>query len=97
MSKKLDLEKVAASGLCSSEEIAALQVAVYVMCGGGQLGLIAAERPADFYIDQRVGRLPYGKKAIEQAVDCLIVLAEAAGMNPKQLKEMPRFHSCGIF
>jgi len=74
-----------------------LQVAVYVMCGGGLLGHFAAEQPADFYIDDRVGRLPYPRKEIYQAVSVLKTLAEAHCLDPHKMPELPSFHACGIF
>jgi len=55
--RHLNQEKVAQSGW-GAESIPSMQVAVYVMCGGGFLGRFAAEKPMDFYIDDRVGCLP---------------------------------------
>jgi len=77
--------------------IEAMQVAVYVMCEDGMLGRLAACQPADFYIDKRVGRLPYPKRIIEQAVKVLAIIAEAKGLNAHNLPDMPMFHNCGIF
>ncbi len=98
---KLNVQEVARSAKAykwtRARSIAAHQVAVYVMCGGGFLGSAAAHRPADFYIDDRCGKLPYPRREIEQAVKCLAVIAEAAGMNSHKLPEMARFHNCGIF
>ena len=79
------------------EIISLHQVAVYVMCGGGFLGQFAAEQPADFYIDERVGRLPYGRADICRAVATLSRIAEARGLNPHMLPPMPLLHSFGIF
>lgn len=62
------------------------QVRVYTMCGGGFLGNFAATQPGDFYIDDRVGRLPYNKKEIYLAVEHLKRMAEEAGLNPKRLE-----------
>lgn len=92
----LNQQKVKESGW-GKESIGPHQVAVYVMCGGGVLGSFAAEQPADFYIDDRVGRLPYPRKEICQAVETLTTIAEVNGLNPKHLPPMPRFHNCGIF
>ncbi len=99
MWKKLDQRLVAEQGtdFAVPESIAAHQVAVFVMCGAGMLGRLAAEYPADFYVDDRVARLPYTKREIKQAVDTLVTLARAAGMDPRQMPPMPRFHNCGIF
>lgn len=71
--------------------IPAMQVAVFIMCGGGLIGISAAERPADFYIDGRVSskQLPYCKRKILQTVRTLIDIAEASDMNPHRLPQMP--------
>lgn len=80
-----------------TKDIGPLQVAVYVMVGGGMLGRSAAEQPADFYIDGRVGSLPYPKGDIKQAVAVLVAQAEAMGLDPRHLPEVPAFHACGIW
>jgi len=82
---------------CSPETIGPLQVAVYVMAGGGIIGRLAAEQPADFYVDSRVGRRPYPMGALCQAVKVLAALAEVHGLDPHHMPPMPRFHGCGIF
>lgn len=89
--------ETAASYFANIESIRAHQVAVYVMCGGGFIGQFAAERPADFYIDARVGGLPYARRKIAQAVDTLATLARCAGLDPHRLPPSPAFHNCGIF
>ena len=94
---KLDMKAVAESGQHSPERIANLQVAVYVMCGGGMLGLMAAEQPADFYIDDRCGRLPYSEAEICQAIEVLKTLAAKAGLNPHKMPTKGAFHACGIW
>jgi hypothetical protein len=98
---KIDLEHVKANtieGFCNwTKDIGPHQVAVYVMCGGGFLGQFAARQPADFYIDSRVGRLPFGRREIGQAVAVLATIAEAKGLDPHHLPPMPDFHACGIF
>ena len=81
----------------NTEAVKALQIAVYTMCGGGLIGRIAAEQPADFYIDMRVGRLPFKRKEIEQAVGVLVSLARHNGLEPHAMPAMPSFHRCGIF
>lgn len=94
--KHLNQERVAESEW-KAETIPPMQVAVYVMCGGGFLGRFAAERPVDFYIDDRVGGLPYKREEIYQAVLTLKNLAVANGLNPNHLPAMPDFHNMGIF
>jgi hypothetical protein len=93
---KLNQEKVKESGW-GIDTIPAMQTAIYAMCGGGFLGRFAAEQPGNFYIDTRVGKLPYSKKEIHQAVETLKTIAESNGLDPKHLPEIPRFHNMGIF
>ena len=80
-----------------ADSVRDMQIAVYVMCGGGMLGRLAAEQPADFYIDSRVWRLPYGKREIEQAVKILVIAAKAFGLDPHAMPAMPLFHNLGAF
>ena len=103
MSKRADKSRSWPSLVCESvapgfgpEIISLHQVAVYVMCGGGFLGSFAAEQPADFYIDDRVGRLPYGRTDIYRAVETLSKIAKARGFNPHNLPPMPLLHSFEI-
>jgi hypothetical protein len=95
----LDLKQVAESDTQyrESRELGTLQTVVFVMCGGGMTGRFAAEQPADFYIDDRCGRLPYRRKDIIQAVRVLAAIAEARGLDPHKLPRRPDFHACGIF
>ena len=79
------------------DRIPFLQVAVYVMCGTGFLGRFAAEQPGDFYIDDRVGKRPYPKREIYQAVRCLSILAEENGLNPHKMPKIPGLLGCGVF
>jgi hypothetical protein len=79
------------------EIIGVHQIAVYVMCGGGFLGRFAAEHPADFYIDERVDRLPFSRQEIQRATAILTTIAKAHGLNPHDLPSMPLLHSFGIF
>lgn len=73
-----------------------LQVAVYVMCGGGTLGDFAARQPADFYIDDRVGRLPYAKGKITQVVQCLLAVAHTLGKDSYNLPDI-ELPGCWVF
>jgi hypothetical protein len=94
--KQLNQERVAESGW-GGETIPFMQVAVYVMCGGGFLGRFAAERPMDFYIDDRVGCLPYSREEIYQAIETLKTITAANGIDPHRLPALPGFHNMGIF
>jgi hypothetical protein len=94
--RHLNQEKVAQSGW-GAESIPSMQVAVYVMCGGGFLGRFAAEQPMDFYIDDRVGHLGYSREEIYQAVETLKTIVIANGMDPHRLPAVPSFHNMGIF
>jgi len=93
----LDQEKVKKSAGTCKHWIQTMQVVVYTMAGGGQLGALASEQPADFYIDARVGKLPYKRKEIYQAVKTLATIAEANGLDPCRLDPIPPFHNMGIF
>jgi hypothetical protein len=73
------------------------QTAVFVMAGGGLLGRFASEQPADFYIDDRKGRLPYSNQAVVQAVELLTRFAEALDLDPHRLPERMAFHNLGSF
>lgn len=97
--RKLDHDKVRESirEYWMGEDIGALQVAIYVACGGRWIGREHAERPAEAYIDARVGKLPYSRREIENMRIVLISMAEARGLDPNNLPAMPRFHNCGVF
>jgi len=79
------------------EIIEAHQVCLFVMCGGGHMGRFAAENPADFYIDDRIGQLPFSRQEIQTAAATLATIAKAHGLNPHDLPPMPLLHSFGIF
>lgn len=79
------------------DEMQHLQTVIYVMTGGGMLGRFAAEQPADFYIDLRVGRLPYPKKEIYQAIKVLEIYGEVLGYNTHDMPRRASWHSCGVF
>lgn len=79
------------------ETIPFMQVAVFTMCGGGFIGRLAAEQPANFYVDDRVKRLKYPKKEIYQAVETLKTIATVHGLNTHDLPAMPRFYNMGVF
>ena len=97
--KKLDMAEVVKSDEYYRKDrpLETLQTVVRIMCGGGYLGNFAASQPADFYIDDRVGRLPYRRKDIMQAVTVLAAIAEARGLDPRHLPDPPDFHNCGVF
>jgi len=74
----------------------AMQVAVYVMVGGGLIGRMYAEQPADAYIDTRAGRRPYRLDQIEAVRQCLIASCRALGLDPHHVS-MPDFPGCWVF
>lgn len=76
-------------------EMTSLQVAVFVMCGGGWIGRSASEQPNGFYIDTRAGKRPYPKRDCLQAVEVLALYAKA--LNLDKLPEIPSFHRCAIW
>lgn len=79
------------------EDIGSLQVAIYVACGGGWIGEMHACSPAISYIDDRVGKLPYSRREIENIKFVLIAMAEAKGLDPSNLPPIPKLHRCGVF
>jgi hypothetical protein len=56
-----------------------LQLAIYILCGGGMLASFAQCQPGQFYIDGRVGKLPGTRAQIYNAVALLCLNATAAG------------------
>ena len=66
------------------DELQAVKATIWTMIGGGRLAEFAVRQPADFYIDIRVGRLPYSRRDILQAV---AILAEAYEIAQTPLKE----------
>lgn len=72
-------------------ELGTLQVALYVAVGGGSLGEEFAHHPASpsAYMDDRVNPRPYSRSKIEALRQCLITMAEARGLDPLSLPNMP--------
>jgi len=77
--------------------ISTLQTAIYVAAGGGMIGRLYAEQPADAYVDTRAGRRPYPLRDLENMRRVLVAMAEVKGLNPHHLPPMPDFHNCGTF
>jgi len=77
--------------------IGTMQTVLYVAVGGGMIGRLFAEQPADAYIDSRVGKRPYTRKQIENLRQVLCILAESKGLDPHSLPKMPDFHGSGVF
>ena len=77
------------------QDINDLQIRIYTMIGGGMLGEFAMTQPADFYIDLRVGRLPYPNRRIYHAVEILHGLALYLGLDASHLKK-PEFRGWWI-
>lgn len=73
-----------------------LQVMLYVMVGGGMLGNFAMRQPADFYIDLRVGRLPYSKSDIFRAIETLKAMADFLKLDASHLPELD-FYGAWVF
>ena len=65
------------------------QIALYVMCGGGRLGRLAAESPGTFIIPPAVPRLPYPRRVIYAAAAWLTDLARSLDLDPCALPPMP--------
>jgi hypothetical protein len=79
-------------GTPTIKDIESIQWIVYTMIGGGMLGEFAMTQPADFYIDLRVGRLPYPHRRIFHAVEILKGLAEYLGLDPHNLPKPDRLN-----
>ena len=92
IAKSKELEAGSAIDDAAKNAIGYLQIIVCVMCGGGLLGRLAAEQPADFYIDSRVGRLPFSKRDIRKTVEALAALALGQGLDPHHMPPIPGFH-----
>ena len=73
------------------------QLALYVMAGGGMIGRMYAQQPADAYRDTRAGRAPYAGRKVERMRLILVALAERAGLDPRNLPAMSDFHGAGVF
>ena len=78
------------------KELEHLQVMVYTMCGGGMLGDFAMRQPDDFYIDDRVGRLPYPQKDIFNVIEMIKAVCDYLKKNPRKLST-PDFYGCWVF
>lgn len=79
------------------EEMQALRVVVHTMIGGGMLANFAVTQPKEFYIDARVGKLPYKNRSICQAVAVLALYFKVLKYTHENVPRMPHFHSCGLF
>lgn len=78
-------------------DIGILQVVAYVAAGGGMIGRMYAEQPADAYVDIRVSRRPYSLTALENIRKTLCVMAVEKNLDPHRLPPMPDFYNCGVF
>jgi len=78
------------------EKFQSLQVAVYVMAGGGLIGRMYAEQPADAYLDVRAGRRPYNEGEIETVRQVLLAGCHTLGLDPHNLR-MPELYGCWVF
>lgn len=99
MKVKLDMDKVMESfrGKKRQWNIGTLQVVAYVAAGGGMIGRMYAEQPADAYRDIRAGKAPYRASDLENIRLTLVAMAEAYGLDPHNLPRIPDFHNCGVF
>jgi carbon monoxide dehydrogenase subunit G len=99
MKAKLDVGMVKESfkGMRKERKIETLQVVAYVAAGGGMIGRLYAEQPADAYRDVRAGRAPYSARDLENIRLTLCAMAEVSGLDSHHLPPMPNFHNCGVF
>ncbi len=77
------------------QQLPFMQVALYVMCGGGFVGRSFAEQPKSAYLDDRISKRPFKPNAIEAARLELVHVAEIAGLNPENLPTMALTSSMG--
>lgn len=96
---KLDMGQVKQSfkGRKKQWNIGTLQVVAYVAAGGGMIGHMYAQQPADAYRDTRAGKAPYCSSDLENIRLTLVAMAEEYGLDPHNLPRMPDFHNCGVF
>ena len=78
------------------KEMQQLQVAAYVMCGGGFLGRSIADQPDAFYIDARCGKLPYSVREIYNVRDTLIRYRVTLNLDKMPPLEFDS-HNCGVW
>ena len=76
--------------------ISGTQIALYVMVGGGKDGEEYARDPLGATRDTRAGQAPYSVKDVETVRGALVGLAEAAGLDPRNLPQMMQFHKAGV-
>ena len=79
-----------------TSELGTLQTAIYVAAGGGFVGKMYAENPADAYVDDRVST-PYSENQLENMRLVLVEFAKDKGLDPHKLPAMLDFHHCGIW
>ena len=94
---KCTIEKVSRDREAALQEFQNLQIAAYVMAGGGFIGEMAAEQPWGFYIDTRVGKRPYSTTKICNMVGCVKVFAETLGFNSTTIPKMKSFPYSHLF
>ena len=73
----------------TADDIPLIQAQISAMIGDSWLAKSAIGQPADFYIDTRVGKLPYAKRDILRAVELLVDVSLACGLDPHNL-EVPQ-------
>lgn len=82
---KMDLKATLTEDYAKQFNVKELQLVVITMIRYPMLGSFAVRQPADFYIDTRVGSLPYPRKLIYRAVNILQFVAKAHGLDPHNL------------
>jgi hypothetical protein len=89
------LSRIESHGRAAVEsELHQLQTTLFVMCGGGFLGLAAARCPRTFYIDARAGKLPFSRSEISRVAAMVADYAEVLRANTAGFEF--RAHACGI-
>ena len=78
-------------------EVEHLQTAIFVAAGGGMIGRMYAEQPADAYRDSRAGHGRYPAGAVANMQQVLCIAAAVAGLDPHHLPRQVQWHNCGVF
>ena len=69
-------------------ELQVMQVAIYVMCGGGFTGGAAVRAPVQFYVDTRAsGTFPYSDADLMSAVTAYEIRARELGYNTNSMPD----------
>ena len=69
-------------------ELSRVQIALYIMCGGGFIGDFAVRQPDEFYVDDR-GKTPYSVPDILKALVFYSAFLKELGIDKNDIPRMP--------